>query len=116
MARLPTSSSGPMGSLSRTSPGALSHVESRISHQPCFRNDLTPKIGLERFLPREDIVSAATKQLHDHKNYTQRTVSQGIEHEFCKIDIFPGVVAAKGEAHNPQHRTAGGLSAFRHSH
>ena len=61
-ARLPTSSSGLMGSLSPTSPGALSHVE-RISHQPCFRNDLTPKIGLERFLPREDIVSTVMKHL-----------------------------------------------------
>ena len=29
---------------------------------PCFRNDLTPKIGLERFLPREDIVLLLPKE------------------------------------------------------
>ena len=60
------------------------------------RNDLQPKIGLERFLPREDIVSVQS-------NINFYLAQWGIF-----IKVLPGVAAAKGKANNPQHRATGG--------
>ena len=81
------------------------------------RNDLQPKIGLERFLPREDIVSIYCIFLccniypntAQHLHWTDTIWSQLYRIWFLKSFWYlPGLAAAEGKADNSQHRATGG--------